>query len=78
MRLTNLITNPVEKRRIFTHKLEVFTILHASDMCAKTPDTYSSLVFTVVVLSPKKSFLMMYRTHCKITFLSCRMSGANS
>lgn len=63
---------------VFLHKLEDVTILHASDMCTKTPDTYSSLVFAEVVLSPKKSFLMMYRTHCKITFLSCRMSGAKS
>ena len=33
---------------------------------------------TLVSPTPKKCFFTMYRKHCRITFLSCRISGANS
>ena len=33
---------------------------------------------TLVSPTPKKCFFTMYRKHCRITFLSCLISGANS
>jgi hypothetical protein len=78
MRLPVQLLIPAAEVADFLSLLKDGVLSGALQMSVETGDIYTSSVFTESVLSPKKSFLMIYRTHCKITFLSCRISGARS